>query len=128
MKADKISESGTIGKDGKLRLPMDRINQFTADNKGMRVIATFEVVEPGSTVAQQSYFYSYILPTCQQAFKELGNRYSLGTLEILLLSEYGSNLTSVRNLDKSRMSDFIDWLKQYAAENLNVYIEDARTI
>lgn len=128
MKADKISEFGKIGTDGKLRLPMDRINQFAADNKGMRVIVTFEVVQPGTTTAQVSYFYSYILPTCQQAFKELGNRYSLGTLEILLLSEFGTNLTCARNLNQYHMSEFIDWLKQYAAENLNVYIEDARTI
>lgn len=128
MKADKISESGTIGKDGKLRLPMDRVNQFMAENKGMRVIATFEVVQTGTTAAQLSYFYSYILPTCQQAFKELGNRYPLETLEKLLLSEFGSNHSCARNLNQLQMSEFIDWLKQYAAENLNVYIEDARTI
>lgn len=133
---DKIIETGLIGTDGRLRLPMDRINQFMATKKGMRVIATFEVSAPDSTKAQQSYFYRYILPTIQQALKETGERYSEKQTEFYLFTycpeEFrmldGTLIASGRDLSKTQMSEFIDWIKQYAAENLNVYIEDSKVI
>ena len=34
----------------------------------------------------------------------------------------------IRDLSVAEMSDFLEWLKQFAAENLSVYIEDPRTI
>lgn len=133
---DKISEAGTIGTDGRLRMPMERLNEFFAANKGMRVVASFEVAAPGSTKAQQSYFYRYILPTIQQALKETGERYSEKQTEFYLFTycpeEFrmldGTLIASGRDLSKTQMSDFIDWIKQYAAENLSVYIEDSQTI
>lgn len=133
---DKISESGTIGTDGRLRMPMERLNEFFAANKGMRVVASFEVAAPGSTKAQQAYFYRYILPTMQQALKETGERMSEEQTEMYLFMYYpgvfrkldGTMIEHGRDLSKSQMSEFIDWIKQYAAENLSVYIEDSTLI
>ena len=34
----------------------------------------------------------------------------------------------IRDLSVAEMSDFLEWLKQFAAENLFVYIEDPRTL
>lgn len=139
MKADKISESGTIGKDGKLRLPMDRLNAWFASHPGERVTVRFEAAPHHSTAAQTAYFYNYIVPTVANALHEQGTRMSERNVDIWLVSQYpgdkteqvlgiGEPITEAREFDKNQMSDFIDWLKQYAAENLNVYIEDARTI
>ena len=44
------------------------------------------------------------------------------------LTPMGTNARKGRELNKSQMSDFIDWLKQYAAENYSVYIEDSQNI
>lgn len=136
MNETKISESGMIGSDGRLKLPMDRLNAFFAAHKGKRVIARFEVAEPGTTIAQLAYYYNYILPTISYAMKELGTRIEGEHLERFLFSQYparphldnGDIVEHGRQLTKQQMSDYLDWLKQYAAENLCVYIEDSKTI
>ena len=136
---DKISESGLIGTDGRLRLPMDRINAFCAANKGKRVVVRFEAAEPGSTKLQQAYYYNYIVPTIQAALFEQGTRKSEKATDKFLIEQYpgdkgesqigfGVDVTEARNLDRNQMSDFLEWLKQYAAENLSVYIEDPKTL
>lgn len=133
---DKISESGIIGPDGRLRMPMDRLNAFFAKHKGERIIVRFESAPVGTTAAQQAYFYNYVLPTVQQAFREIGQIMSPDLTELLLFTEYPGNptdengvlKTSARQLTKSQMSEYLEWLKQYAAENLFVYIEDPKTL
>lgn len=136
---DKISESGLIGTDGRLRLPMDRINAFCAANKGKRVVVRFEAAEPGSSKLQQAYYYNYIVPTIQQAFLQTGERKSEKTIDKFLIEQYpgdkeeaqiglGVDVTEARNLDRKQMFDFLEWLKEFAAENLSVYIEDPKTL
>ena len=132
----RISESGSVDKNGRLLLPMDRINAFMAQSKGKRVIASFEVVEPGSTEAQQAYYYNYIIPTMRLAWLDLGERMTETQVDTKLLCEYpgdaklidGEYAIYAAELSQGQMSDFLEWLKQYAAENLNVYIDDPRTI
>lgn len=46
MKTQKISESGLIGTDGRLRIPMDRVNAWCAEHKGERVVIRFEAAAP----------------------------------------------------------------------------------
>lgn len=139
MNTDKISESGRINENGQLLMPMDRLNAFFKAHKGQRVTIRFYFNAPGSTAAQQSYYYQYIVPTIQQALRETGERKSEKGVDKFLIEQYpgdkseveigfGVDVTEARNLSKSQMSEFLEWLKQYAAENLAVYIEDPRTI
>ena len=139
MKTTKISESGLIGTDGRLRIPMDRVNAWCAEHKGERVIIRFEAVAPGSSAALLAYYYNYIVPTVVYALYEQGTRKSEKAVDKWLVQEYpgekderqlgfGTDVTEARELDQRQMLDFLDWLKQFAAENLSVYIEDARTI
>lgn len=139
MKTTKISESGFIFNDGALRMPMDRLNAFFAAHKGCRINAIFEATEPGTTAAQQSYYYKYVVPTIQQAIKETGERKTEKAVDKWLIEQYpgdkseqeiglGTDVTEAHNLNKSQMADFLEWVKQFAAENLSVYIEDPRTI
>lgn len=130
---NRIAESGLIGMDGKLRLPMDRVNEFCARNVMKRVIVTFEAVEQGSTEAQLGYYNKYILPTVQSALKETGELKTEKQTDEWLRQQCaacysGPDLLEVRQLDKKQMSEFIDWIKQFAAENLYVYIEDSNFI
>lgn len=132
---DKISESGIISADGQLRMPMDRLNAFFAANKGKRVVVRFEAATPGSTALQQAYYYNYVIPCVVEALREQGTRKSEDATDRWLMEEYpgGGNpdtvsLVCARQLDQRQMSDFLDWLKQFAAENLYVYIEDPKTI
>lgn len=129
-----ISESGMIGQDGQLRLPMDRLNAFFAANKGQRVIVRFEAAAPGSTAAQLAYYFQYIVPTIQTALLETGDRKTERQVDLWLRQHCGSCyndygcLLEARQMNQRDFSDFLDWLKQFAAENLFVYIEDPKTI
>ena len=133
-----ISEAGFVGEGGKLMVPMDRVRQFFRREvkKGSRVIIRFIVVEPGSTEAQQAYYYNYIVPSVQRGLLETGMRLNEDRTDEFLVGEYpgdkkmleGHHAIYARELNEGQMSDFLDWLKQFAAENLNVYIEDARVI
>ena len=131
---DKLSESGIITDNGQLRLPMDRLNAFLAANKGKRVIVRFEAAEPGSSELQLAYYFNYIVPTIQTALWENGDRRTEKQVDLWLrqqcascYNEYGG-LLEARQISKPDFSDFIEWLKQFAAENLYVYIEDPRTL
>ena len=134
-----ISESGIIGMDGRLRMPMDRLNAEFARHKGMRVVMRLEFAEQGSSAAQQAYYRNYILPTIREALRKIGERKSEKMVDKWLVEQYpgdkseseiglGVDVTEARNLSRSQMSDFLDWLKQFAAENLETYIEDPSTI
>ena len=131
---DKISESGIITDNGQLRLPMDRLNAFFAANKGKRVVVRFEAAEPGSTELQLAYYFNYIVPTIQTALLETGDRRTEKQVDLWLrqqcascYNDYGG-LLEARQISKPDFSDFIEWLKQFSAENLYVYIEDPRTL
>ena len=130
----KISESGIIGQDGKLRMPMDRLNVFFSANKGKRVVVRFEASEPGSSELQLAYYFNYIVPTIQTALWENGDRRTEKQVDLWLrqqcascYNDYGG-LLEARQISKPDFSDFIEWLKQFAAENLCVYIEDPKTL
>lgn len=139
MKADKISESGIIDAKGQLRMPMDRLNAFFVEHKGQRIIAIFEAAVPGSTTLQQAYYYNYVIPTISAALFEQGTRKSDSGIDLWLVEQYpgdkndenlgaGKMVYEARHFSKNQMADFLEWLKQFAAENLYVYIEDPKTL
>lgn len=149
MKAQKISESGLIGTDGRLRIPMERVNAWCAEHKGERVVIRFDAAAPGSSELQLAYYYNYIVPTIQTALYELGERMNEKKVDEWLRQQCPSifetfipptkeqakqgyfgctEIKGIRDLSVSEMSDYLDWLKQFAAENLYVYIEDPRTL
>lgn len=136
---DKISESGVITVSGQLRMPMDRLNAFFAKHKGERVVVKFEAAEHGSSELQLAYYYNYIVPTVSAALYEQGTRMRERAVDKWLVEQYpgekderilgfGDDVNEARQLDTRQMFDFLDWLKQFAAENLYVYIEDPRTL
>lgn len=131
---NKISESGIITDKGQLRLPMDRLNAFFAANKGKRIVVRFEAAESGSSELQLAYYFNYIVPTIQTALWKNGDRRTEKQVDLWLrqqcascYNDYGG-LLEARQISKPDFSEFIEWLKQFAAENLYVYIEDSRTL
>lgn len=134
MNVYKISESGIIGEDGKMRLPMDRLNAFFAANKGRRIVVRIEAAMPNTSAAQLSYYFQYIVPTIQTALLDLGERKTERQVDQWLRQQCGScyndygGLLEARQMAQPDFADYLDWLKQYAAENLYVYIDDPKTI
>lgn len=134
MKPTKISESGLIGDDGRLRMPMDRVNAFFAAHKGERVVVRFEAAAPGSSELQLAYYFNYVVPTIQTALWETGERKTEKQVDLWLRQQCGNcyndygGLLEARQMSKPDFSEFLEWLKQFAAENLYVYIEDPKTL
>jgi hypothetical protein len=138
MKADKISESGRINESGQLLMPMDRVNTFFKANKGKRVVVRFEAAEPGSSKLQQAYYYNYVVPTIKAALYANGERFTESGVDRWIINNYplskdlftedGTPKVIGKQLTISEMFDLLEWLKQFAAENLSVYIEDPRTL
>ena len=124
-----------INDNGRLLMPMDRLNAFFSANRGQRVIVRFETAEPGSSKLQLAYYYNYVLPCVVEALREQGTRISEERADRWLIEQYpggfsydGNKQTVARQLTQPQMSEFLEWLKQYAAENLYVYIEDPKTL
>ena len=139
MRNSTISESGLINANGQLLMPMDRVNAFFKQNKGKRVVVRFEAAEPGSSKLQLAYYYNYVVPTVTAALYEQGTRMSEKAVDKWLIEQYpgdksesniglGLDVMEARQLTQPQMFDFLEWLKQYAAENLSVYIEDPKTL
>lgn len=139
MRNSTISESGLINANGQLLMPMDRVNAFFKQNKGKRVVVRFEAAEPGSSKLQLAYYYNYVVPTVTAALYEQGTRMSEKAVDKWLIEQYpgdksesniglGLDVMEARQLTQPQMFDFLEWLKQYAAENFSVYVEDPRTI
>lgn len=138
MKQTKISESGIIGPDGRLRMPMDRVNAFFAANKGQRVVVRFETAEHGSSALQLAYYYNYVVPTVAAVLYEQGTRKRETMVDRWLVEQYPGEkderitglgmVEQARQFDKTQMTEFLEWLKEFAAENLYVYIEDPKTL
>lgn len=125
-----IVESGEISDKGKLVIPMDRVTEFLHHNKGKRIIVTFEVAEKGSSNALLRYYFGYVIPTIQQALTKLGNRLTKKQTDEWLrsISPIMEGKESIQDIPQSDMVEHIEFLKEYCAENLDVYIEEARLI
>lgn len=116
----KVVEYGRVSQDGGVKLPMDRVRQELRKSAGKRVLVTFVVMEEPSE-AMLGYYYGYILPTVRKALYELGEIYTDDETSDFLSSAYGSDEWKH---DKDEMRKYIEFLQQYAAENLDVYIHD----
>lgn len=130
-----VIEFGSIGADGKMRLPMDRVREFLKGHAGQNVIVRFDAVEPGTSAALWGYYKSYVLPTVRQALYELGDRKTERETDIWLremcpMLDRGEDFgpREVGDMSQGEMLEFLDWIKQMAAENLYVYIEDPKIL
>lgn len=132
-----IIESGVITIDGKMRLPQERLREFCAANKGRRVVARFEAYQPATSAAVMAYYYNYVVPTVQEALLKTGKRMSEARTDEYLIQEYpgdlvgrdGKEVEQARDIKFQRqMLEFLEWLKEFAAEYLSVYVEDPKSI
>lgn len=131
--SEKISESGLINQQGQLKMPMDRLNEFFQQHKGKRIIMQIEAVEKGTSIAQVSYYFKYIVPAVQEGLRQNGDRKNVRQVDIWLREQYGETdengrVKEVIGMSRSGFAEMIDQIKQMGAEYLGIYIEDSRTI
>lgn len=143
MKKRKITVTGTIDNNGNLRMYMDELKQFFKMHKGYRVIAKFMVESQGSSEALKGYYYNYVVPSFQEGMWDAGERLTEEDAEIkmrelspiMLEQEFDektgkctTRLREISELSNAELVEYIDHLKQIAAEEYSIYIEDPQSI
>lgn len=139
MKNREITATGTINHDGRLVMYMGEINEFFAGWKGQRVIARFTIASPGTSEALRGYYFNCVVPTFRRALWDTGDRMTEEQAERKMreyspimheevadvkTGKYTHILRSVAELSNAELIEHIETIKQIAAEEFNVYIED----
>ena len=122
---------------------MRELNAFFKEWKGARIVARFSVASPGSSEALKGYYFNYVVPTFKQAIWDSGERKTEEQTERFLrelspvmyeqtpdveTGQYETRLREIRELSNAELIEHIDTLKQIAAEEYSVFIDDPRTI
>jgi NurA-like 5'-3' nuclease len=143
MKKRKITVTGTIDNNGNLRMYMDELKQFFRMHKGCRVIAKFMIESQGSSEALKGYYYNCVVPSFQEGMWDAGERLTEEDAEIKMrelspimleqefneeTGKYTTRLREVSELSNAELVEYIDHLKQIAAEEYSIYIEDPQSI
>jgi NurA-like 5'-3' nuclease len=143
MKKRKITVTGTIDNNGNLRMYMDELKQFFKMHKGCRIIAKFMVESQGSSEALKGYYYNCVVPSFQEGMWDAGERLTEEDAEIKMrelspimleqefneeTGKYTTRLREISELSNAELVEYIDHLKQIAAEEYSIYIEDPQSI
>lgn len=122
---------------------MGELNAFFKEWKGARIVARFSVASSGSSEALKGYYFNYVVPTFKQAIWDSGERKTEEQTERFLrelspvmyeqtpdveTGQYETRLREIRELSNAELIEHIDTLKQIAAEEYSVFIDDPRTI
>lgn len=133
---------GSTDDKGILRVPQD-LNDFLRKHPGKRVIVKVSVYDRRSVSNIRGYYLKVVVPSFRSAMYEQGNRLTYKTVEKRLremsticwkekinyeTGEITEELKPLQELDATEWIDFIDELKQIAAEDYHVYIEDGRIL
>lgn len=143
MKRRDISATGTVNANGGLVMYMGELNAFFAQHKNERIVARFTVATVGSSEALKGYYFHYVVPTIRTALWETGDRKTEEQTERFLrelsplcydeivnqdTGEYNHRLREIRELSNGELIEHIDCIRQFAAEELNVFVDDPKTI
>jgi hypothetical protein len=138
-----MSATGIINNSGKLSMYMGELNEFFKQHKGERIVARFFVAPKSSSAALKAYYYNSVVPSVRQALAETGERKTEKDTELFLRQnspimqiekideisgKYFSELRQINDCSNAELIEHIDTIKQFAAENLNVYIEDPKML
>ena len=128
-----IAESGYINDNGTIILPKDRLTEFANLHKGERVVVTFEAYPRRTTNSMVGYYFGYVIPTIITALKELG--WELGQtskaksiVDHWLMACNPFSDKPIRQMSLDEAGEYLEWIKQFAAEWLSVYIEEPKTL
>lgn len=131
---------GKVSSEGKLLISgKDEMNDFLSKWKNAKVVGMLMFYLPESTEAMIGYYYAKILPDVQKAYFELGNRFSIEETDLELRREcpmmryrtWNDRLATevfmfktVQRLSREQMKSYIEWIQQFASENLHLILTD----
>jgi len=122
---------------------MGEVNEFLKLHKGERVTVRFFVAPKGSSEALKGYYFNYVVPTVRRALYETGERLTEVQTEKFLreqspvmcvanfdisTSKYTTHIKEIAEIGNAELIEHIEFIKQFAAEELNVFIENPKTL
>lgn len=138
-----IELKGAVGSKGQLLMyGVQDMNEFLKQNLNARLLITIQVFEKKSSEALVGFYYGKILPDAQAGFYMAGERLSEKDVDEKLRLLYpfhddvargvvdGTEFTtwSVADMTTTELIDYIEFIRQYMAENLQVFVYDPLTI
>lgn len=141
MKARKKSVFAKINDEGKLMTPPD-LREFLTMWKNNRVVVHFEILSEKPSEALKGYYFHCVVPTMQTALWESGERKNEKETDKWLREmspithrfdwinsrQYGDVIKEIAELSSAELSEHIEYIRQMAAEEFSVYIEEPQTI
>lgn len=137
-----IEVTGKTDAQGHLLMYMGELNDFFRKRPNCRVVAKFYVVPQNTSEALKAYYYKCIVPTMQKAFYDAGERMTEEQTEIKLRQlspimqeqeatedgRYHTTLREIAEVDNSELIEHIETIRQIAAEEFFVCIENPKKI
>lgn len=139
MKAREKSVFAKINDDGKLMTPPD-LREFLTMWKNNRVVVRFEILPDTPSEALKGYYFNYVVPTMKTALWESGERKNEQQTENWLREMspithhcewrgfWDVTIKEIAELSNAELSEHIEHIRQMAAEEFSVYIEEPQTI
>lgn len=140
MNNQKIS-IGSIDSNGNLAMYMQELNEFFAKNKSSKIICQFTVLKKDASEAIKGYYYLGVIPEFKKAIWMSGDRKTQEQTDLFLRSlspitreefidpltgKYDHRIKEINELSNLELSEHIEFLKQIAAEEYGIFIEDPK--
>ena len=123
---------GKINSKGELSFYKGELDAFLKMHPNRNVIIDVRVQPIEPSEATKNYYYGYVMPTIRRGFYEKGERFTIERAEEYLRSQCPlmwdekdkPRLREIDEIGTEEMSEYLEWVKEYAAENLHTIIDD----
>lgn len=126
-----------LGEHGEIIAHWDKVGEFCGQHKGKAAFMRIELQPTEPSEKTKNYFYGYIVPELRNAFMENGEHLTKEQTynrirEICPLfseqtrenGQWRTHLKEFEDLDQAEANEVIDFLFQWAAENLFLILEN----
>lgn len=140
MKAREKSVFAKINNEGRLMTPPD-LREFLNQWKESRVVVRFEILSEKPSEALKGYYFHCVVPTMKTALWESGERKNEKETEQWLREmspitkqcgwrddTWVVTIRETAELNNAEFVEHIEFIRQMAAEEFSVYIEEPQTI
>lgn len=139
MKAREKNVFAKINDEGRLMTPPD-LREFLTMWKNNRVVVRFEILPDTPSEALKGYYFHCVVPTMKTALWESGERKNEQDTDKWLRemspitnktewdNGWQGTLKDIADLSNAELSEHVEFVRQMAAEEFSIYIEEPQTI
>ena len=130
MNINELIVKGKFNADGVISFyGLNEFKNFAKQNKNLSFVASFHIIDKEKGII--NYYKKMLLPQIQNSFFEKGDRLSKTEIDLRLrnISNVAKNeetgeLKNIYSLNKAEQKEFLEDIKQYLAENLEIFVYD----